>query len=148
MLFTILPTNLRVPSSGNNPLRTVFGFLLVHSLENLCSSTSQKVAKYRTEPPCRTIALNRGHGKPHSTVTKCQGSMITLPTPTRERGVAWVPSHDTPVQWVFRGWNRVNYNQAPHSESMKPGQILATGLLFFLLFMPLFVFYWRHESPV
>ena len=66
--------------------------------------------------------------------------MITLPTPTRERGVAWVPSHDTPVQWVFRGWNRVNYNQAPHSESMKPGQILATGLLFFLLFMPLFAF--------
>ena len=94
MLFTILPTNLRVPSSGNNPLRTVFGFLLVHSLENLCSSTSQKVAKYRTEPPCRTIALNRGHGKPHSTVTKCQGSMITLPTPTRERGVAWVPFHE------------------------------------------------------
>ena len=36
------------------------------------------------------------------------------------------------------GKNRVNYNQAPHSKVMKPGQILATGLLFFLLFMPLF----------
>ena len=56
----------------------------------------------------------------------------------REMYVARVPSRHPFHAWVYRGWNRVNYIQAPLSESMKPGQILATGLLFFLLFMPLF----------